>query len=60
MFFVNFLVNCQPIFIKFCKNHISTEYYDVDALNSAFLPIFGDLQMLFPMFFYDLNLKSDI
>ena len=25
MFFADFLVNCQPIFMKFCNNHISTE-----------------------------------
>ena len=25
MFFVDFSVNCQPIFMKFCNNHISTE-----------------------------------
>ena len=25
MFFADFSVNCQPIFMKFCKNHISTE-----------------------------------
>ena len=25
MFFADFSVNCQPIFMKFCNNHISTE-----------------------------------
>ena len=24
MFFADFTVNCQPIFMKFCNNHIST------------------------------------
>ena len=25
MFFADFTVNCQPIFMKFCNNHILTE-----------------------------------
>ena len=25
MFFADFSVNCQPIFLKFCNNHISAE-----------------------------------